>query len=198
MSKSKFYVVWKGKVPGVYTSWEACSQQINGFKGAKYKSYKTREEAELQFEHGPDYDPLIVERQDVIENSLCVDAACSGNPGIVEYRGVYTATNEEVFRKKPIPKGTNNLGEFLAIVHGLALLQKENSTIPIYSDSETAMGWVRQKRIKTTLPRDESTTEIWELVDRALSWLEKFSYSNPLIKWDTKTWGEIPADFGRK
>lgn len=42
----KFYAVKKGKVPGIYTSWEACKSMVHGFPGAVYKSFPTREEAE--------------------------------------------------------------------------------------------------------------------------------------------------------
>ena len=133
-----------------------------------------------------------------IPDSLCVDAACSGNPGAVEYRGVYTATGEVVFHKRPIPYGTNNLGEFLAIVHALAYLKQHSRDIPIYSDSATAILWVKQKRVRTTLRQDAGSKEIFELVERAINWLESNEYKNPILKWDTKNWGEIPADFGRK
>jgi ribonuclease HI len=94
--------------------------------------------------------------------------------------------------------GTNNLGEFLAIVHGLAYLKNQNKDIPIYSDSQTAILWVKNKKIKTKLNRSEDNIEIFALVDRALNWLENNEYSNPVLKWDTRYWGEIPADFGRK
>ena len=43
--KEKFYVVWKGKRPGIYTSWDDCKAMIAGYKGAQYKSFKTFEEA---------------------------------------------------------------------------------------------------------------------------------------------------------
>jgi ribonuclease HI len=203
MGKSKFYVVWKGRTPGIYSTWAACEQEIKGYKGAKFKSFSTENEAKAMFKSGPEPSKKTSVtktyfEKGYIENSLCVDAACSGNPGIVEYRGVYTATNSEFFRKEPIKKGTNNLGEFLAIVHGLALLKKEKSSIPIYSDSETAIKWTKTHKPKTTLKRDESTIEIWVLIDRAIAWLETNDYETQLLKWETKKWGEIPADYGRK
>lgn len=51
MLKQKFYVVWKGRVPGIYDSWEACNAQISGFAGAEYKSFKTRTMAEDAFKN---------------------------------------------------------------------------------------------------------------------------------------------------
>src|SRR5690625_1647418 len=117
-----------------------------------------------------------------IEESISVDAACSGNPGPMEYRGVYTRNGKEIFRHGPVQNGTNNIGEFLAIVHALALLKKKNSTLPIYSDSATAIGWVKKKRANTTLVRDESTREIWDLLDRATLWLNRHAYPNEILK----------------
>ncbi len=131
-------------------------------------------------------------------DSISVDVGCSGNPGIVEYKGVDTRTGDVLFSKDPIPKGTNNLGEFLAIVHGLAYLKKLGSSKTIYSDSRTAISWVRKKQVASSLVRDESTKEIWALVDRAMLWLQSNSYPNRILKWDTPRWGEIKADYGRK
>ncbi|KAA6303564.1 MAG: Ribonuclease H [Candidatus Ordinivivax streblomastigis] len=133
-----------------------------------------------------------------ILNSLSVDAACSGNPGIMEYRGVFTATGEEIFHQGPFQQGTNNIGEFLALVHGLALLKKQNSTIPVYSDSVSAMAWVRNKKAKTTLEHCEANKILFELLARAENWLKTNTCLNPILKWETREWGEIPADFGRK
>jgi ribonuclease HI len=135
---------------------------------------------------------------EVITESLAVDAACDGSPGNMEYRGIYLATQEELFHVGPLKNGTNNLGEFLAIVHALAYLQQRHQSWPIYSDSRIALGWVKQKRASSKLPRTEQTEPVWVLVDRALKWLEENSYPNRLLEWDTTAWGENPADFGRK
>ena len=135
----------------------------------------------------------------IIKESIAVDAACSGNPGNMEYRGVYTKTKEQIFHQGPFPQGTNNIGEFLALVHGLAFLKKEGRDItPIYSDSRTAIAWVRNKKVKTELERTPRNEQIFELIERALKWLNSNTYKNPIIKWETEDWGEIPADFGRK
>jgi ribonuclease HI len=134
----------------------------------------------------------------VILPSLSVDAACSGNPGIMEYRGVDTATGQEIFRQGPFQNGTNNIGEFLALVHALALLKKEGSNAAIYSDSFTARTWVLKRKVKTTLERDSRNDYIFQLLERAISWIQANSWKNQILVWDTKKWGEIPADFGRK
>ena len=213
MGKQKFYVVWNGVEDGVYTSWETCQKAVYGFSGAKYKSFKTEEEAKEAFEMGyeaymekqsksVEYSPVaeksFVLPPDAIDEAIAVDAACSGNPGKMEYRGVYLRTGKEIFHYGPV-YGTNNIGEFLAIVHGLALLnQKGLVDMPVYSDSVNAQLWVKKKQCKTTLIRDERTEVLYQMIERAEKWLRENRYVNPIIKWPTDKWGEIPADFGRK
>lgn len=202
MAKQKWYVVWKGRKPGIYTTWDDCKKQTDGFNGASFKGFKTKEEAEVAY-----YGEIKVKEKKetvspvtstYIQESLCVDAACSGNPGVMEYRGVDTQTNQQLFHVGPFPKGTNNLGEFLAIVDGIKYLQKEGKDIPIYSDSKSGIAWVRDKKVNTTLVRDQQTKDLWKRVDEAVEWLKKNNYTNPVYKWDTENWGEIKADFGRK
>ncbi|MBR3915966.1 MAG: ribonuclease H, partial [Bacteroidaceae bacterium] len=134
---------------------------------------------------------------EVIPNALAVDAACSGNPGKMEYRGVYVGTGEEIFHFGPM-YGTNNIGEFLAIVHGLALMKQKGIELPIYSDSRNALLWVKQKQCKTKLPRNSKSEELFGYIERAEKWLKENTYTTTLLKWETDRWGEIPADFGRK
>ncbi len=202
----KFYVVWQGHAPGVYRDWNVCKKQIENFPDAKYKSFEKEEEANVAFKRGfQDYvkkrantnkTPLQVGKPD--PESLSVDAACAGNPGVMEYRGVYTRTGQEIFRIGPYRDGTNNIGEFLAIVHGLAFLKKQKSPLPIYSDSITAISWIRQKKCKTKLEENEKNAPIFDLIERAEKWLAENSYDTKILKWETAVWGEIPADFGRK
>ena len=210
MAKQKFYVVWEGVTPGIYSSWTDCQLQIKGYEGAKYKSFDSREEAERALASSPyayigkndtnkkeNKPTLHTLPAAVIENSLAVDAACSGNPGPMEYRGVHVASQQEIFHFGPM-KGTNNIGEFLALVHGLALLKQKEFDMPVYSDSVNAISWVKQKRCKTKLPRTAETEQLFLLIERAEKWLKENTYSTPILKWETKEWGEIPADFGRK
>lgn len=207
MAKKKFYVVWSGVNPGIYDSWEDCQLQIKGYEGAKYKSFDTHEEAEKAYSSSPwEYigknaadkkvNPTVLPSE-IIENSLAVDAACSGNPGAMEYRGVHVASRQEIFHFGPM-KGTNNIGEFLAIVHGLALLKQKGFDMPIYTDSVNAMKWVKAKKCKTQLERTPETEELFRVIERAEKWLKTNTYTTQIIKWETKSWGEIPADFGRK
>ena len=202
MAKKKHYVVWVGNQPGIYNSWAECAEQVNGFPDAKYKAFEREDHAREAFAQGWEQHIGTTSRftlpPEVIADSISVDAACDGSPGNLEYRGVNTKTGKELFHVGPLKNGTNNLGEFLAIVHALALLQKENDPRPIYSDSRTAMGWVKQKTVRSKLPRNESTEQVWGLAERALAWLQNNSYPNQILDWDTRKWGEIRADFGRK
>jgi len=225
-STAKYYVVWSGREPGIYTSWETCAKQVNGVNGARYKAFKTREEAAKAFvaddppvttvasapktgtaeklragsvQNPPDWrqDTVLPLPPEVRADALAVDAACSGNPGRMEYRGVDLRTGAMAFHFGPL-FGTNNIGEFLAIVHALALLQKEGRPDAIYSDSRNALAWVKARKCRTKLPENDKTAAVHEMIRRAEAWLHNNSYTNPLLKWDTKRWGEVPADFGRK
>ena len=212
MKKEKYYVVLAGFSPGIYDTWTACQLQTKGYNGAKYKSFDTLEEAQNAFVCSPyaylgknttsstkasSSNGTRISSVNVVENSLAVDAACSGNPGAMEYQGVHVASRQQIFHFGPM-YGTNNIGEFLAIVHGLALLKQKGFDMPIYSDSVNAINWVKQKKCKTKLPRDAKTEALFQLIERAEKWLRENSYSTPVLKWETKQWGEIPADFGRK
>lgn len=208
--KQKFYVIWKGKMPGIYNNWPQAQNQIAGYKGALYKSFSTRTEAEKALAAGPAAyigggAKAVAKgrkgntpRSAIVWKSLSVDAACSANPGPMEYQGVDTRSKEQIFHQA-FDLGTNNIGEFLGIVHGLALLQKQGlSNLPIYTDSATAMAWVRKQKVKTNLVRNAKTEKLYELIERGETWLRDNTYANPILKWDTDSWGEIPADFGRK
>lgn len=209
----KFYVVWAGHSPGVYDSWEECKLQTDNFPGARFKSFNSQEEAVMAYRGDPqeylnvfrgmgsrpktivNYDAI----PEIVKGAIAVDAACSHNPGPVEYRGVDIPSGKELFHVGPLAGGSNNMGEFLAIVHALAWLsQTGRGDVTIYTDSRTAMAWVRDRRAKTKIAPTPENARIRELVGRAEAWLSTHTPTNPLLKWNTEKWGEIPADFGRK
>lgn len=210
MKKQKYYVVWFGNPAGIYNSWEACKKAIAGIYGAQYKSFPTLAEANKALEG--EYKDYIIKggkkkslTKAEIDTygepnlySIAVDAASSGNPGIMEYRGVDTQTHKQLFHQGPFKQGTNNIGEFLALVHGLAYLKKNNSDRILYTDSKIAMGWVKVKKCRTKLQQTSKNKALFELISRAEQWLKANTYSTEIVKWETKAWGEIPADFGRK
>jgi ribonuclease HI len=208
VAKKKYYVVWEGVNTGIFDSWAACQSQIKGYPNARYKSFKTLEAAQAAYEGaaadfiGANKKPSIErlsedDKKDIVWDSISVDAACGGNPGVMEYQGVDTQTGFQFFYQK-FPLGTNNIGEFLAIVHALAMYKRDNKSTPIYTDSKIAMGWIKAKTCRTKLQRTPQTASLFELIKRAETWLKNNTYDNPILKWETKKWGEIPADFGRK
>jgi ribonuclease HI len=209
--KKKYYTVWKGHHTGVFETWEDCKAQIQDFQGALYKSFATFDAAKKALKGNyKDFvgktkkfkSELTKEQLKKIGspnyNSISVDAASSGNPGKMEYRGVDTKTKKQLFKQGPFEEGTNNIGEFLALVHGLAFLKQHKSNRILYTDSRTALSWVKKKTCYTKLKRTNKNKQLFELVDRAVEWLNNNSYTSIIVKWETKAWGEIPADFGRK
>ncbi|HSV89344.1 MAG TPA: ribonuclease H family protein [Bacteroidales bacterium] len=210
MTKPKFYTVWAGHKTGVFNSWEACREAVSGFEGALYKSFGTLQLAEKAFNQNP---YLFIGRNSTaskpkgsepqkenkpILNSISVDAACNMVTGQMEYQGVYTHNKEVLFRQGPFPKASNNIGEFLALVHALALCKQKSLELPIYSDSKTAIAWLRNKHAKTKVEQNDLNETLFQLVDRAQKWLKENTWKNKVLKWETEFWGEIPADFGRK
>ncbi|MCS6794787.1 MAG: ribonuclease H family protein [Raineya sp.] len=199
----KYYVVWEGRSQGIYESWQDCKAQVDGFKGAKYKSFEKLEEAQKAFTEpfekhiGKKTSPQLPNNLPYAE-FLCVDAACNMQTGEMEYRGVHYPSGKVVFHQKNFQDATNNMGEFLAIVHALAHLKKQNSQIPVFTDSTTALNWLKQKKCRTERAISEKNKPVFELIRRAEEWLQNNAYENPVLKWETDKWGEIPADFGRK
>lgn len=204
---NKYYVVWVGLNSGIYTSWDDCKAQITGVANAKYKSFQTRNEAEDAYQKG--YQATLsaakssttktsISKPNSSEVTVAVDASCLGNPGKMEYRGVWTEDGSVIFNVGPLEDGTNNIGELLALIHAMAWMKKNSLNFPIYSDSKIAMGWVKQKTCKTKLERTSRNAVIFNLVERGEAWLKSNTFRPEIRKWDTKSWGEIPADFGRK
>jgi ribonuclease HI len=211
MATKKYYVVWEGRKTGIFDNWKDCELQIKGHPAAKYKSFTSKEAAIKAF-NGDARDFIGKEEKSEtglndaelkkigkpILDSISVDAAWNHVSKAMEYRGVDTRSGAELFRKGPFEDATNNVGEFLAIVHALALLKKMGNTFPIYSDSRNAINWVKQKKHNSNLKRTKNNAIIFDLLERADKWLKENTWSNKILKWETKAWGENPADFGRK
>ena len=212
MAKNKFYVVWQGRNPGVYSNWEACKKEVDGFEGAKFKGDPDKASADAAFAQGftgfEKKTTLQVDLSSVAEKpvspAIAVDAACSGNPGKMEYQGLFVDfgtqpyTTVNLFKSPVFENGTNNIGEFLAIVHALAWMKQKQVQYPIYSDSVNAQKWIREKKCKTKLQPNAKNEYLFQLIARAENWLNANAIEVPILKWKTEIWGEIPADFGRK
>jgi len=210
---AKFYVVFKGRKPGVYTKWEECQVNVSGYHGASFASFKSETEAHQAFATGDlhkwkeEAEALRAEKWShapPMRNGtfLVVDAACSGYPGPVEFRGVLMPERAEAFKFGPYQSGSNNLGEFLAITTGFRWLRERCMSVPVYSDSKVAIGWVLgEGTCNTSMDREKIGPVLKREIDSAERWLRgpwAPTYKALLHKWDTAEWGEIPADFGRK
>lgn len=223
--KQKYYVVWEGRQPGVYDDYDDAMEQVFGFPGAKFKSFTSPTEATEAYRRGiPEASSMSLGRllaeasasnrdkstkggkekpdwqtfPEIDRTAWAVDASCLGNPGRMEYRGVDLASGAELFRVGPFEDATNNIGEFLAIVHALALMEQRGEEHPIYSDSVSGMSWVRRKKINTQLKPTDRNKKLFDLMARGIAWLLKHPTHPKVMKWQTELWGEIPADFGRK
>lgn len=219
-SGKKYYVVFKGRNPGVYDDWGDALEQVQGFEGAVYKGYQSSAEATaayrraVQKEDGNDLgaflsgasnhslpkpgQPDYMTNPEVDLDAWAVDASCLGNPGKMEYQGVELMTGRTLFRIGPFDDATNNIGEFLAIVHAMALMTQQGKFHNIYSDSVSGMAWARNRKIKTQLKPTDRNGKVFELMARAVTWLNTHHFPAKVLKWQTERWGEIPADFGRK
>ena len=237
----KYYVVWEGRDTGIFDSWDDCRDLVEGYPGARYKAFKSLEEASAAYRRGADsgmnlfkamagrFNAGDLDGQEtpaeaaptvdipkptprpaapalpwlahpgVRRDAIAVDAACSGNPGPMEYRCMRIADGKELFHMGPLDDGTNNIGEYLGIIHAAAALFNAGDTAtPIYTDSRTALSWVRRRGSRTQLQATARNDRIFQLLARADRWIQTHTIANPLLKWDTSAWGEIPADFNRK
>lgn len=202
--QQKWYVVWKGFEPGIYESWESCKQQINGYAGAVYKSYTSkrlaheiykkwlRHEREIRMRH-------LLEDWCIKEKSICTDAACAWNPWQLEWRWVETMSWKEIFHSEIYEVGTVNIGEYIALLRGMKyLLDRELAERVIYTDSIVAMSRFRKGTPQTDLYKVESNKDLRHVLEQWHAWRIKTNPCIEVIKRNTKSRGEIPADFGRK
>lgn len=208
--KQKYYVVWEGRKTGIFTAWKECEAQTKGHPTAKYKAFESLAEAEAAIQRS--YWEYIKQKEATapkivaapahigqpIRDSLVVDAAWNTATGDMEYQGIYYKTGERIFLQGPFQDGTNNIGEFLAIVHALAYLNQHQSNLPIYTDSKTAMAWIKRRHANTKLALTPRNQPLFQLLQRAERWLAEHTFENKILKWETEYWGENPADFGRK
>jgi len=165
---NKFYVVWVGKKTGIFTDWGTCKAQVAGFAGAKYKSYKSRSEAEAAFRSSPKEalkkaksapkknsgrGPKTYNAAEVQEFSaqtkIFTDGGCDPNPGkAASGMAVYRGGNvEELWFGLFNPQGTNNTAELNALHQALLTSEKElaeQNSVAIFCDSKYSIQCVTQ------------------------------------------------------
>ena len=207
MPKNNVYVVFAPRsIRGVYDSWVRCQSALRGVSGTSFAGFKNVAEANEALRCGSlaEYRARAATRKPWIGHvqlpCIVVDAACSGAPGPVEYRGVVIPEMYEAFRRGPYHQGTNNIGEFLAIVAGLRWLENTSLDFPLYSDSAVAIGWVTGRGECNT--HQVPGAELRDAIAAAERWLmlpsSRALAESRVRKWDTRELGEIPADYGRK
>ena len=211
MSKKlvKRYVVWKWKTPGIYTNWNQCKAQVQGFPDARYKSYTSSSEAQNAYELWYNASkstllrvPELIKSGQVSANSICTDAACQGNPWNLEWRGVDTQSWKQLFRSNVYTEWTVNIGEYIALLQGMKyLIDTQRSDWSIYTDSRVAMSRVKNWKHKSQLNWTNYNTKLKHVLDQwGLRSEANRVYIDQMkiVKRKTKERGEIPADFGRK
>ncbi len=77
---SKYYVVWRGRKPGVYSNWASAFEQVHEFSGARYKGYKDRDEAYAAYGNSPaPVSNLAAQDKSLNRGSKSVTAVVQGN-----------------------------------------------------------------------------------------------------------------------
>lgn len=129
---------------------------------------------------------------------ICVDGSSRGNPGIAEYKAIDLSTGKELF-KINIGVSTNNIAEFIGLTHAINFARK-NGYDNVYSDSQTAIAWVRNRKAKTSLRLNSETSKSINYLQHSEKYLQTLepTFFKIVKKWETKKWGENPADFGYK
>ena len=208
MAWSKYYVVWKGLNPWIYTNRSDCKMQVDGFLWAQYKSFPNEHIARLAYEnnliwHKWQYDKshLRMIMDESFDYSICTDAACPSNPWPIEYRWVIVSTGQEIFSYGPYQWWSVNIAEFLAIVAGLQWLSSQSQYSILYTDSKTALWWVQTWKINTTISKTSQNKQLWVEIEESLQRLQSHTWRQSqfqLLKRPTSQRGQIPADFWRK
>ncbi len=166
----KFYVVWQGRQTGIFTDWDTCKKQVDAFPAAKYKSFKTRQEAEAAFSGNPTPaasksagSPVKKKstRQTVktytaaeiaampLDTKIYTDGGCDPNPGqagsgIAVYRNDVV---DELWYGLYEPNGTNNTAELNALHQALIMAADEvnkDRSVAIFCDSKYSIQCVTQ------------------------------------------------------
>lgn len=223
-----YYGVWQGRNIGIYSSWNECKLQVDGYKGAKYKKLNAQNEQEAKNEffeamknfqkkelNNKEQTKIVTQvtqlekKATIVQKALdypdgdylTVDGAAQGQENC-EYQAVFSSSKKLAFKSKVFKGGTNNIGEFLGLVEAIKYILNNKITPIVYSDSVTAIAWIKYKKAKTTA-RD--TGKITDELEKLLQEAENFLVYNTediekisIRKWNTKDWGEIPADYGRK
>lgn len=162
----KFYVVWQGRETGIFTDWNTCKKQVDAFAGARYKSFKTRAEAQAAFagSAAPKSSSLVKKKSTkqtvktytadeiaamALDTKIFTDGGCEPNPGnagsgIAVYRNNLI---DELWYGLYEPHGTNNTAELHALHQALIMAESEadlGRSVAIFCDSKYSIQCVTQ------------------------------------------------------
>ncbi|MGE3297060.1 MAG: viroplasmin family protein [Porticoccaceae bacterium] len=154
MPPQKYYVVWVGKAPGIYSTWPEAERQIKGFPGAKFKSFPTLALAEAAYAQGktamvrkpasPRAKVAATGKHASADIEIYCDGACDPNPG-------QAGTGIAIYKSGALyqlwyglynPAGTNNTAELLGLHHALVFADKfsaSGQSVAILCDSKYAI-----------------------------------------------------------
>jgi len=152
----KFYVVWQGRTPGIYTDWNSCKAQVEKFAGAKYKAFPTQAEAQQAFAGGAASSSIrstsksssTVKKKPAVNGiktytaaeidampldvKIFTDGGCEPNPGQAgSGMAIYRSENgkahiSELWYGLYNPMGTNNTAELNALYQALKMAKIES------------------------------------------------------------------------
>jgi len=163
----KFYVVWQGRKPGIYTDWPTCLQQVDKFTGARYKSFPSLADAQSAFEGGSSSAGTSSKSKNKSNASsvktytakevlafdaytkIFTDGGCEPNPGEAGSGLALYCENEltQLWYGLYNPMGTNNTAELNALHQALLIAKREinaKRTVAIFCDSKYSIQCVIQ------------------------------------------------------
>lgn len=146
---NKFYAVRKGKTPGVYTSWDECKAQVDGFSGAEYKSFKLKTEAEAYIGNKAEKSVMNNSAQtaNTIDVEAYVDGSYNSETNEFSYGMVILQNGEELkfaekYEDKELATMHNVAGEIKGAEAAMKYaVDKGLTNITIYHDYEGIAKW---------------------------------------------------------
>lgn len=188
----KYYAVRNGfDGPKIYGSWDECQKAVKGFKGAQFKSFVSKSDAESYVSTVDDVLTSYPEG-----HHITVDASSSIKQDFWEYRAVWSDTKEEIFKSPTYKGGTNNTGEVLGLAMAIKYRHENDLDCNIYCDSMTAISACEKGSYKMTSKNISYETS--KMILDALSEIRDMNRTN-IIHYNNGIIGiEIPSDFNRK
>jgi ribonuclease HI len=183
MPQKKFYAVAKGRRPGIYYNWPDAQSQVEGFNGALYKSFLTRQEAEewlknpvLKKSHAAGNKKEQVHRHEPGQDGVVIytDGGSSGNPGPGGYGVVQIYKGERKEFSGGFRLTTNNRMELTGVIVALRNLKHSDVPVTVYTDSDYVVnginkGWAEKWRRNNWMKSDKKpalNSDLWgELLD---------------------------------